>query len=86
MKIGYIHDHYPEKTNIIGKVENCDYVKTHNYKYKLAKFKWLAEAYPFNMSSEEFFFIDFNLNHVDILHFVTHGVWPKLLVWARRHG
>jgi glycosyltransferase involved in cell wall biosynthesis len=83
MKIGYIRGDYPNKRNIIGKIQGLDYIKIHDMYKFLAKAPYLINGLLkrriFDTNRFLFSFNDFGLNRVDVLHFfntVSFGKTP----------
>lgn len=73
MTIGYNKSNYPEQRNIINKVNGIVYIKARNYKLILINIinkisKFLLNKDCFSSALYSFYFYDFGLNKVDIIH------------------
>lgn len=73
MKIGYIQGGYAYKRNIINIIHHHDYLKIHDLNESLCILSRLINKLLnhslLDINDRTFSFNDYNLNHVDILHF-----------------
>lgn len=82
IKVGYLWDSYPHKRNIIDIVSTAEYQKIFDYHKFLSYIAYIPKKFRLpnaeeNFADIKFGFNDFNLNQVDILHFVNNVSYGK---------
>ena len=74
MKVGYCSSNYPNKRNILGKIQDIHYVKVFDA-YRTASYvplfinKKIIKSQLFDVNDIYYSFNDFGLNQVDLMHF-----------------
>ncbi|MBN2460475.1 MAG: glycosyltransferase family 4 protein [Candidatus Cloacimonetes bacterium] len=73
MKVGYNYSYHASRRNIIGQVDDVDYVRVYDINNMLNYFEKISRKLTghslYDPHNQRFSFNDLNLNKVDILHF-----------------